>query len=128
LAENGIVHIQFITAQRVIIFKEKEDEGILYLIEESSGECFYLWDEQNLIPKKLNFPKQTIEIFLDRSFISAISRKVNCYGNEIEVYKITGDKKWAFFDKCGFPDDMVKSDKSFDEISNELKTLPNSTH
>lgn len=121
LADQGTIEILKINSKRAILFKEKEDEGNLYLIEDISGSCIYLWDDQVLIPEKLKFPKATNEIYLDKSFIWALSSKVNCYGEVVELIKVAGDKKWNLFKESGFPNDLEKTEKSFDTLLTEIK-------
>jgi hypothetical protein len=119
IVNKGRIAVLRIIAKRVIKFEEKDDEGTLYLIEDVNGNSIYLWDDQYLIPEEVKFPRQNIEIYLDRPVVWALATKVICSGEEVEVLKISGDKKWTFF-KNGFPEDLEKYNKPVDTIIAEL--------
>lgn len=112
-----------INATRIIEFIEKDDEGTLYLIENTDGQCFYLWDEQYLISEDKPFPCNRFDIYLDNSFKYAIEEKINCKGERIESIKISGKDKWTYFKDKGFPKDLEIEKKKFDEIINEINTI-----
>jgi len=117
------IHVIKINATRIIEFIEKDDEGTLYLIENTDGQCFYLWDEQYLISEDKPFPCNRFDIYLDNSFKYAIEEKINCKGERIESIKISGKDKWTYFKDKGFPNDLEIEKKKFDEVINEIKTI-----
>jgi hypothetical protein len=124
--EGEPISVMQVTAVRMIEFKEKEDEGTLFLFETSSKECIYLWDDQWLIQPESGFPCDIFDIYLDADFSYAMECKVFCKGQKIEPIKIPGKVKWTYFEK-GFPASLDKEQKSFDEIIAEIKLI-NSPH
>jgi hypothetical protein len=120
MGRSGVVRVCRIQAKRVIAFEEKEDEGVLYLIECDTGKCIYLWDEQYLIPTDGPFPSETIEVYLDDTFKYAVEEKVNCKGKRVDTITVSGKEKWEYFGHRGFPEDFEMEEKGFDEM---LKAL-----
>lgn len=117
------INIIKVQAKRVMEFEEKDDEGILYLIEPTEGNSFYLWNDQWLIPEDLIFPCSEFEIYLDETVKFALERKVNCKGQKIKTIKISSNEKWKYFGRKGFPGDLEKEEKRIEEIETEIKTI-----
>lgn len=120
--KNSIEIIK-VEATRIIEFLEKEDEGILYLIETFDGQSFYLWNEQYLIPENEIFPCAKFDIYLNNEFKYAIDEKIYCKSDKIDTIKISGDDKWVYFDKRGFPEDLELEKQKFEDIIYALKSL-----
>lgn len=121
ISEIGLITIIPVNTTRIIEFEQKEDEGTLFLVEINKNERIYLDDEQWLIPHPGKFPCDKFDIYLDKNFAYAINRKVYCNGRKIEPIKVPGNIKWKYFD--GFPEDLSKEPKTFDEILSEIKTV-----
>lgn len=109
-----------VNANRMIAFEEKDDEGNLFLIEEASGKCFYLWDDE--IPEQCGFPRSSFEIYIDENFVIALGRKVNCTGERIEPIKVNEKVKWEYF-KPDFPEDLRIETKTFDEVVSAVTSI-----
>ena len=117
------IEIIEVEANRIIEFLEKEDEGILYLIETLDGESFYLWTEQYLIPENGNFPCNKFHIYFNNEFKYAIDEKIYCKSEKIDTIQISGDDKWSYFEKRGFPADLELEKQKFEDIIYALKSL-----
>jgi len=117
------INVIEVNASRIIEFTEKEDEGILYLVERTDGQCVYLWDEQYLISGNKPFPCSKFDIYVDNNFKYAIEDKINCEGQVIEPIKISGKDKWTYFKERGFPGDLEIEKLKFDEVLREIKTI-----
>lgn len=117
------INIIEVNASRIIEFTEKEDEGTLYLIEQTDDQCVYLWDEQYLISENKPFPCSKFDIYVDNNFKYAIEDKINCEGQMIEPIKISGKDKWTYFKERGFPGDLEIEKLKFDEVLREIKTI-----
>jgi hypothetical protein len=103
MGRSGVVRVCRIQAKRVIAFEEKEDEGVLYLIECDTGKCIYLWDEQYLIPTDGPFPSETIEVYLDDTFKYALEEKVNCKGKRVDTIPYPERKNGSISGTGAFP-------------------------
>jgi hypothetical protein len=121
IRDSGLITVLPVNTNRIIEFQEKEDEGTLFLIEINKNERIYLDDEQWLIsPTK--FPCDKFDIYLDKDFAYTMGRKIYCTGKKIESLKVPGTIKWKYFED-GFPEDLSKEPKTFDEILSEIKTI-----
>src|SRR5688500_15138247 len=111
-----------VTTSRIIEFDEKEDEGRLFLIEQTDGRCFYLYDVHLLIYEELPFPCDKFEIYKDEIFYTAIDERIYSTGNKIEGIKVSGKVKWDYL-KDQWPDDLEIEEKSLNEVLEEIKNL-----
>lgn len=121
IEKSKTIDIIEMNARRIIEFLEKEDEGTLYLVENTSGECIYLWDEQYLLSEHKLFPCDRFDIYTDNNFTYAIEEKVYCKGKRIESIRISGDRKWSYFKDIRFPSHLEIEQKGLDEIIDEIK-------
>lgn len=116
------IKVTTIKATRVIKFEETENEGILYLIESNEGNCFYLWDDQYLIPEDGSFPCDIFEVYLDEVFIHIAETKIRCIGEKIKEITISGKHKWTYLEWRGIPYDFENEQKGLDEV---MKVIEN---
>ena len=121
--EKEEIEIVAINVQRIIKLEEYKDEADLYLIEQKDNSCVYLWDAEYLIQNSSDFPSEFIEIYQDIAVKFALDKKVTCYGNKLKMGTISGKCKWMYFGKHGFPGDLGKEDKNFEEVLDELKGI-----
>ena len=123
--KNGLINIITVSTNRVIEFEQKDDEGTLFLIENVKGESMYLYDDQWLIPHPRKFPCDKFDIYLDKEFVYAMTRKVYCAGDKINPVKVPGELSWKYFESMerGWPGDLSKESKTFDEILTDIKTI-----
>ena len=122
--KNGLINIIPVSAMRVIEFEQKDDEGTLFLIENDKGESIYLYDDQWMIPHPRKFPCDKFDIYIDKEFAYAMSRKVYCAGKKIEPVRVPGKLSWKYFEgiERAWPGDLSKETKTFDEILTDIKT------
>lgn len=123
--KRGLINIIPVSTNRVIEFEQKDDEGTLFLIETNKGERIYLSDDQWLIPHPRKFPCDKFDIYLDKEFAYAMCRKVYCAGEKLKPIKVPGELSWKYFESIerGWPEDLSKETKTFDEILIEIKTV-----
>ena len=112
-----------IDIKRIALMPEYEDEGNLYLIENSENQCLYLGDYEYLIGAEKDFPSSKIEVYADDTMKLVMDRKIRCFGEKLEMEKIDAEKKWIYFGKVGFDDDLKIIPKSFEEILKEINEV-----
>jgi len=120
IRDSGLIPVLQVCTNRVIMFQQKDDEGTWFLVENDKNERIYLYDEQWLIPTK--FPCHKFDIYLDKDFAYTVGRKVYCNGKKIESIKVPGKISWKYFEE-GFPEDLSKEPKTFEEILSEIKSI-----
>jgi hypothetical protein len=120
--ENQILVIS-VELDRIAKFEEYEDEGDLYLVETKDKESIYLWDAEYLLFDDNEFPSEQVEVYVDDTFKFGIDKKVKCSGNKLTPIIVSGESKWTFFKRVGFPGDLQTEEKPFDKIIEEIKQL-----
>lgn len=121
IKQSNSINIISIKANRILEFRESDDEGIFYLVENSEGICFYLYDEQYLIPEQ--FPCDCFDIYTDKNFVYAIDEKLVCKGSKIQLIIVSDKVKSSYFNQNGIPSDLQIENKSFDEIVDLIKKI-----
>lgn len=121
IQNDGKVSVVPLELNRVAKLEEYEDEGDLYLIETKDKECIYLWDAEYLLVDDKEFPSEQVEVYIDDIFKFGIDKKVRCSGNKLTPIIVSGENKWSFYGKVGFPGDLHAEEKSFDKIIEEIK-------
>jgi hypothetical protein len=126
LTEKSI-EVTPVSAKRIALAKEFEDESDLYIIETSDDAILYLWDiDFNL---KKNFPCLEFEIY-NEDFHELIGRQISPLTKKIEPLIIDGKTKWAYLKKFGGPGHLTMEERSFDEIIKQINSsfIQNTNH
>ncbi|MDJ1483574.1 hypothetical protein QNI16_23955 [Cytophagaceae bacterium YF14B1] len=121
--QSQVARVNKIQAKRVVTFEEYEDEGVLYLIEDIEGKCFYLWDDQYLIPEEEPFPCEIFEVYQDDVLIYSMETKVRCQSEKLKAITVSGEEKWKYFGDRGFPGEFEPEPKGLDGILDEIRTV-----
>jgi hypothetical protein len=102
--EVGTVATSVITATRIALAEEKEDEGELYIIEYAPGNVLYLWDSDYNFRKK--FPCLHFEIYENR-FFKMTGRLIYPRSERIQPVIISKEAKWKYIGIKGFTDQQT---------------------
>lgn len=125
ISKSGQISVLPLRINRIAKLEEHEDEGDLYLIENESGKCLWLWDAECLLVEDASFPGAQIEIYLDEPFRNVMGKKVKCSGEKRTPVVVDGSKKWAYFGKVGFPGDLQLEKMGFDEVIRAISDIGN---
>lgn len=113
IINKGIVHTCRISAERIAIAPEYEDESDLYIIELNKYEVLYLWDLAYNLNKK--FPCTDFEIY-ENTFFEFTGNQIYPLSDKIKPLKIDRKVKWDFIKKFGVPGNLEIRESTFDEI------------
>jgi hypothetical protein len=109
-----------ITAQRIAIAPEYEDEIDLYIIELNNEELLYLWDMEYNLKKK--FPCLDFEIYED-NFFKLTGRQIYPLSEKIQPVKISNKVKWNFMKQYGAPGHLETEKVNFDELLEKYNNI-----
>ncbi|WP_289665328.1 hypothetical protein [Flavobacterium panacagri] len=113
IIDKGVVHTCKISAERIAIAPEYEDESDLYVIELNKNEVLYLWDIGYHLNK--NFPCLDFEIY-ENIFFECTGMQIYALSNKVKPLKIDKKVKWDFIKKFGAPGNLEIRKSPFDEI------------
>lgn len=114
--DRGTVDTCVIHAKRIVLAKEYDDEGDLYIIEYDTDQLLYLWDyDYNL---KKSFPCLDFEIYEER-FYHAFDRQIYPLSDRIKPLIIDKEAKWAYLNKIGGPEHLHTESKNLDLLIDE---------
>ncbi|WP_143822029.1 hypothetical protein [Mucilaginibacter pedocola] len=111
--ESGIVATSFVSAKRIALAKEYDDEGNLFIIELTDNRLLYFWDyEYNLRGK---FPCLEFDVYEDR-FYKLIGRQIYPLSALVKPLVINKKAKWNYMKKMGVPGHLQTDDTDFDKL------------
>jgi hypothetical protein len=113
IIDKGVVRTCRISAERIAIAPEYEDESDLYIIELNKNEVLYLWDIGYNLNKK--FPCSDFEIY-ENPFFEFTGNQIYPLSDKIKPLKIDRKVKWDFIKKFGVPGNLEIRESTFDEI------------
>lgn len=120
IIDKGVVHTCRISAERIAIAPEYEDEGNLYIIELNKNEVLYLWDgEYNL--NKI-FPCLEFEIY-DNTFYECTHIQIYPLSDKTKPIKIDKKAKWDYMMKFGVPGNLEIHKIAFDETLKQFQIV-----
>ena len=102
-----------VTATRIAIAPEFEDESDLYIVELEKNKVLYLWDTLFNLNKK--FPCLDFEIYEDK-FFKLIGRQIYPLSEKIQPVQIDKKAKWNYMKKYGVSEHLDTEDVGFDEL------------
>ena len=123
ISKSGQISVLPLRINRIAKLEEHGDEGDLYLIENESGKCLWLWDAEYLLVEEASFPAEQTEVYPDETFRNSMGKKVKCSGEKLTPVVVDGAKKWAYFGKVGFPGDLQWEKKGFDEVIRAISDI-----
>lgn len=103
IIDKGVVHTCRISAERIAIAPEYEDEGNLYIIELNKSEVLYLWDAEYNLNKI--FPCLEFEIY-DKPFYECTNMQIYPLSDRTKPIKIDKKAKWDYMKKFGVPGNL----------------------
>ncbi|MDQ8011684.1 MAG: hypothetical protein REI96_04500 [Flavobacterium nitrogenifigens] len=112
IIDKGVVHTCRISAQRIAIASEYEDESDLYIIELNKNEVLYLWDIGYNLNKK--FPCSDFEIY-ENTFFDCTNMRIYPLSDKTKPIKIDKKAKWDYMKKFGAPGNLEIRKIAFDE-------------
>lgn len=112
LINQDVVNTCKISAERIAIATEYEDEGNLYIIELNKNEVLYLWDTEFNLNKK--FPCLEFEIY-DNTFYECTNMQIYPLSDKTKPIKIDKKAKWDYMKKFGVPGNLEIRKIAFDE-------------
>ena len=117
LIDSGTVATCLITAGRIAIGEEYEDEGDLFIIEIDQDHILFLWDFDYTLHKKL--PCSEFEIY-EKKFTSLLGRTIYSSGKRIKPLIIEKKAKWRYMGKEGSPGHLEIRKEGFDKFVNAM--------
>ncbi len=116
---KGTVDTCLITAKKIAIAPEYDDESDLYIIEINQNEVLYLWDTEYNLNKK--FPCLKFEIYSE-VFFNLTNRQIYQLSEKIQPMQIDKKAKWNFIKQNGAPKHLeiekINFDKLFEKYNN----------
>jgi hypothetical protein len=120
LLERNSIDVNLVKASRIAIAKEFEDEGDLYIVESTSKDILYLWDNDYNLKK--NFPCLEFEIYSE-DFYNIIGRQINPLSEKIKPIVIDAKTKWAYLKRVGEPGHLTTEKRAFEEILEQINNV-----
>jgi hypothetical protein len=102
-----------ITAKRIAVAAEYEDEGDLFIIEYDTDRVLFLWDYDYNLRKR--FPCLDFEIYEER-FAKLVGRQVYATGKPLSGVMIDKKAKWNYLRKVNWPANLTTLDVNFDQL------------
>lgn len=112
IIDKGVVHTCRISAQRIAVASEYEDESDLYIIELNKYEVLYLWDLGYNLNKK--FPCSDFEIY-ENTFFDCTNMRIYPLSDKTKPIKIDKKAKWDYMKKFGAPGNLETRKIAFEE-------------
>ncbi len=112
IIDKGVVRTCRISAERIAIAPEYEDESDLYIIELNKNEVLYLWDIGYNLNKK--FPCSDFEIY-ENPFFDCTNMRIYPLSDKTKPIKIDKKAKWDYMKKFGAPGNLEIRKIAFDE-------------
>jgi hypothetical protein len=119
LRQDGI-EVKPVKASRIAVAKEFEDEGDLYIVETTSKDILYLWDNDYNLKK--NFPCLEFEIYTE-DFYRLIGRQINPLSEKIAPITVDSKTKWAYLKKVGAPGHLTIEKRGFEEVLEQINNV-----
>jgi hypothetical protein len=119
IIRNGTVDTCTISATRIALAEEYEDEGDLYIVELEPDSLLYIWDHDYNLKKK--FPCLQFEIY-ETHFAASLGRQIYKLSDRVEPEIIASNAKWNYFKKTGAPAHLQTERKNFDELVAEYRS------
>ena len=113
---NETVETHKISALRIAIAPEFEDESDLYIIELEINKVLYIWDIDYNLKKK--FPCLEFEIYEDK-FYKLIGKQIYPLSEKIQPIKIDRQAKWNYMKKFGIFGQLEVENVNFDKLIEE---------
>lgn len=113
---NGLVKTCTITASRIAVAKEYEDEGDLFFVEYETHKVLHIWDYDHSFQKR--FPCLQFEIYED-SFYKLSGRQINPLSERIHPLSINSKAKWNYMTEIGAPEHLETINTNLDQIIDE---------
>lgn len=111
--ERGTVGVHPMSATRIALAREYEDEGDLYIVELDAERVLYINDAEYNMSSK--FPCLRFEIY-DDEFASLTGRRVLPQSGKEKFVEIDPKKKWAYWMAHGVPGDLTVENVNFDTL------------
>lgn len=119
ILDKGTVEVTPVTAKRIAVAKEYEDEGDLYVVEMENNQVLYLWDTEYNLHK--NFPCLEFEIYSDE-FFNVVGRQINPMSEKIKPVMIPEESKWNYLGKTDLQHMEVER-KNFDKLVDKMSQM-----
>lgn len=119
IGQDGI-DVSRVKATRIAVAKEFEDEGDLYIVEITSKEILYLWDNDYNLKK--NFPCLEFEIY-NEDLHNLIGRQINPLSEKIKPITVDAKTKWAYLKKVGSPGHLTIEKQGFEELLEQINNV-----
>lgn len=111
--EKGKIDTCQISAKRIAIAPEYEDENDLYIIELNENEVLYLWDSEYNLDEV--FPCLNFEIY-ESEYFGFSGTQINALSEKIEPITIDKNAKWNFMKANKIFESLEIEKINFDEL------------
>jgi hypothetical protein len=119
--ERGTVGMCPVSATRIALAREYDDEGDLYIVELAHGRVLYIEDLNYNMKDK--FPCLRFEVYDDEFFGLTGKRLLPLSGKVPPAAVIAPEKKRAYWTQLGAPGDLVIEDVDFHELIERYNSL-----
>ena len=110
---KGTVDTCAISARKIAVAEEYEDEGDLFVIEYAADKILYMWGYDYNISKK--FPCLDFEIY-ENNFSKLFGRQIYPLSDRIKPFTIDKKAKWNYMRKVGAPGHLETDNITFDKL------------
>ena len=117
--DKGTVDTFLVSATRIAVAREYEDEGDLFIIECGTTKILYLWDTQYNFSKK--FPCLDFEVYAD-DFSNLSDIQICPLSSKIKPVTINKLAKWNYMRKFGGPGHLETDNANFDALIQEYNS------
>ena len=122
--DRGTVATCTISAKRIAVAEEYEDEGDIFLIEMGQDNILCLWDYAYTLPRR--FPCLDFEIY-EEDFTKLLGRMVYPLSKRIVPLTIDKKAKWNYMGKPGMPEHLEVIKANFDQFVEEVNNCSPTT-